>query len=84
MIEAWSKATNRSTQEVIYEGLKKRYDTYDEALEDMTRMLKNPSLCDISSFRIPSQDKWENGERCYISSRKGNCTSTVYIKEAYD
>lgn len=82
MIEAWSKATNRSIQEVIYEGLKKTYDTYEEAFEDMFRMLKDPFLRDISSFRLPSKDKWENGEKCFISSRKGNCISTVYIKES--
>ena len=80
MIQLYVKATNRSTGEIIYEGLKKSYFNYEEALKDMRKLLANPRAY-IKSFRLPCEELWSlHGKSCYISCNHGNCRTTIYLK----
>lgn len=79
-MQLYVKATNRSTGEIIYEGLKKSYFNYKEALEDMRKLLANPHAR-IKSFSLPSEELWSlHGKNCYISCNHGNCITTIYLK----
>ena len=51
MFEVWVKATNKSTKEVIYEGLKKTYERYEDAMKDFHCALNNP-YNSITSWRL--------------------------------
>ena len=80
MVQLYVKATNRSTGEIIYEGLKRSYFNYNEALEDMRKLLAN-ERAPITSFRLPCEYLWSlRGESCYISCHHGNCRTTIYLK----
>lgn len=82
MIEVWVKATNCSTKEIIYEGLKKSYKTYDEAFIDMRNVLAD-FRGTMTSWRLPNYYQWTcpTGPSCYITHRHGNCRLTTYIKK---
>lgn len=81
MIEVWVKATNKSTTEVIYEGLKKTYENYEDAIIDFYCALKR--AYHITSWRLPKYEIWirPDGPTCYISYEHGNCRTTTYIKK---
>lgn len=80
MIQLYVKATNRSTGKIIYEGLKKSYFNYEEALKDMYNLLANPHAR-IKSFSLPCEELWSlHGKSCYISCNHGNCITTIYLK----
>ena len=82
MFEVWVKATNKSTKEVIYEGLKKTYENYDDAIKDFYCALNNP-YNSITSWRLLKYEEWLRpyGPTCYVSYGHGNCRTTVYIKK---
>lgn len=83
MIHAYIKTTNSVTNEVIYDGFKKSYEYYSDALKDMTKLLRNKDAY-ITSFRLPSEPVWDiRSVSCYISCRHGNCRTTVYLKQQY-
>ena len=80
MIQLYIKAINRSTGEIIYEGLKKLYHTYDAALMDMRKLLANPNAY-VKSFSLPCEALWNlRRKSCYISCYHGNCRTTIYLK----
>lgn len=82
MFEVWVKATNKSTKEVIYEGLKKTYENYDDAMKDFHCALNKP-YNSVTSFRLLKYEKWAcpDSPTCYVSYGHGNCRTTVYIKK---
>ena len=81
MFEVWVKATNKITKEVIYEGLKKTYENYEDAMKDFYCALNKPY--NVTSWRFLKYEDWArpDGPTCYISCVHGNCRITVYIKK---
>lgn len=80
MIGLCIKSTNLVTKNIIFEGIKKTYATYDEATEEMRKSLHNPNNRDITSHQIPHEFGWAcHGRHCYISSKSGNCRTTIYL-----
>lgn len=81
MINTYIKATNKITNEVIYDCFKKSYKYYSDALKDMKKLLGNQNAY-ITSFRLPSEPVWDiRSISCYISCKHGNCRTTVYLKQ---
>lgn len=78
MIQVRVKATNLSTNEIVYEGVKKTYTSYNEAWNDIHKAV-HYRYNTISSYKLPCELKWQFGERCYISSKHGNIRLTHYI-----
>lgn len=81
MFEVWVKATNKSTKEVIYEGLKKTYETYEDVMKDFYCALNKPYS--VTSWCFLKYEEWArpDGPGCYISWGHGNCRLTNYIKK---
>ena len=82
MYQIISKATNIATKNVIYEGVKKEYESYWQAARDLRHAALYPegtSYKTYSSYRVP-QNYNENNPTYVSGNHWGSIRTTLYIK----
>ena len=84
MYQVISKATNIVTKNVIYEGVKKEYESYWQAARDLKHAALYPEDTfykkTYSSYRVP--ENYNENNPAYVSwNHWGSIRTTLYIKK---
>jgi hypothetical protein len=83
MYQIITKAINTTTKVVLYEGVKKEYETYLQAARDLKCVALYPrgKMCKVcSSYRVP--ENYDKNVHAYASwNHWGSIRTTLYIKK---